>query len=68
MRTRNGKTLLIEAKGDDRDNSDSARKLKLGQAWASKAGNEFRYFMVFSTNPIEDAYRLDALVPVLANL
>ena len=68
VRTRNGKTLLIEAKGDDRDNSDSARKLKLGQAWASKAGNEFRYFMVFSTNPIEDAYRLDALVPVLANL
>lgn len=68
VRTKNGRTLLIEAKGDDRDNSDSARKLKLGQAWASKAGNEFRYFMVFDTNPIENAYRLDTLVPVLASL
>ena len=68
VRTKNGKTLLIEAKGDDRDNSDSGRKLKLGQTWAGKAGNEFRYFMVFDTNPIEDAYRLDALVPVVASI
>lgn len=68
VRTKNGKTLLIEAKGDDRDNSDSSRKLKLGQAWANKAGNDFRYFMVFDTNPVEGAYRLDALVPVIANL
>lgn len=68
VQTKNGKTLLIEAKGDDRDNSDSSRKLKLGQAWASKAGNNFRYFMVFDTNPIDDAYRLDAFLPVIANL
>jgi len=68
VRTKNGKTLLIEAKGDDRDNSDSGRKLKLGQTWAGKAGNAFRYFMVFDANPIKDAYRLDTLVPVLANL
>ena len=32
VQTRNGKTLLVETKGDDRDNSDSVRKLKLGEA------------------------------------
>lgn len=68
VQTKNGKTLLIEAKGDDRDNSDSCRKLKLGQAWANKAGNSFRYFMVFDANPIDNAYRLDAFLPVVANL
>ncbi len=68
VRTRNGKTLLIEAKGDDRDNSDSSRKLKLGQAWANTAGNDFRYFMVFDNNPIENAHRLDELLSIVASL
>jgi type III restriction enzyme len=68
VRTKNGKTLLIEAKGDDRDNSDSSRKLKLGQAWANKAGNDFRYFMVFDNNPIENAHRLDELLSIVASL
>ncbi len=58
VRLRNGKTLLVEAKGDDRDNSDSARKLKLGQLWAGKAGNEYRYLMIFDNNRMEGAHRL----------
>jgi type III restriction enzyme len=58
VRLRNGKTLLVEAKGDDRDNSDSARKLKLGQLWASKAGNDYRYLMIFDNNRIDGAHRL----------
>jgi type III restriction enzyme len=47
--TENDKLLLIEAKGDDRDNSDSAAKLRLGRKWADKAGESFRYFMVYQT-------------------
>jgi type III restriction enzyme len=58
VRMRSGKTLLVEAKGDDRDNSDSARKLKLGQLWASKAGNDYRYLMIFDNNRIDGAFRL----------
>ena len=66
--TKRGKKMLIESKGDDRDNSDSVRKLKLGSAWASKAGNDYRYFMVFENNPIEGAFRIDELVNVVGQL
>ena len=68
VQTKNGKTLLTETKGDDRDNSDSERELKLGNAWAAKAGNRYRYFMVFEKNPIAGAYRMDEVLPVIANL
>lgn len=66
--TKRGKALLVEVKGDDRDNSDSLRKLKLGEAWANKAGNDFRYFMVFESNPIQGAFRLDDLVRIVSEL
>lgn len=60
--------MIVETKGDDRDNSDSICKLKLGEAWANKDGNDFRYFMVFDKNGIEGSYRLDKFLPVIANL
>jgi 16S rRNA G966 N2-methylase RsmD len=54
--TKRHKVGVIETKGDDRDNSDSKTKLKLGQAWASKAGNDhFKYFMVFDRNLLDGA-------------
>ena len=57
-----GKVILLEAKGDDRDNSDSAAKLKLGKAWETATGREFRYMMVFNNKAIEGAHNLaDAL-------
>ncbi len=68
IQTKSGKILIVETKGDDRDNSDSIRKLKLGEAWASKAGNNFRYFMVFDNNAIDGAYRLDDFLQVIGNL
>lgn len=55
MRLASGKTLLIEAKGDDRDNSDSDLKIKLGKLWASRAGENFRYMMIFETKDVEGA-------------
>lgn len=54
--TNSGILLLIETKGDDRDNSDSKRKLELGKLWESKAGSDkFSYFMVFDKKPINGA-------------
>ncbi|MFZ4504718.1 MAG: hypothetical protein ACOYM1_12295, partial [Methylovulum sp.] len=54
--------VVIETKGDDRDNSDSELKLKLGKLWEAKAGPEFKYMMVFDNNTIDGAERLtDAL-------
>lgn len=47
---------MIETKGDDRDNSDSAAKNRLGQKWAQQAGRQYKYFMVFETHRLEDTY------------
>ena len=54
--TNAGRLLLVEVKGDDRDNSDSERKLKLGKMWESKAGSDnFGYFMVFDKKSLDGA-------------
>lgn len=45
--TQTGTLVIIEVKGDDRDNSDSERKLRMGRKWADKAGDGYRYYMVF---------------------
>lgn len=59
LRTERGKIIVVETKGDDRDNSDSEKKLLLGKKWEAKAGDGYRYMMVFENNPIEGAERLD---------
>ena len=58
-----GILLIVEVKGDDRDNSDSMRKLKLGKLWESKASSDnYSYFMVFDKNPIEGALNFNDFV------
>ncbi|HLO77228.1 MAG TPA: DEAD/DEAH box helicase family protein [Magnetospirillum sp.] len=59
---RSGRVVVLETKGDDRDNSDSATKLALGRDWAAQAGANFRYFMVFETRDLPGALRLDDFV------
>jgi type III restriction enzyme len=62
IKTESGSIIILETKGDYLDNTDSVRKLRLGEAWARKAGREFLYFMVFDKTPIDGAYKLaDAL-------
>ncbi|WP_028510332.1 DEAD/DEAH box helicase family protein [Ruminococcus sp. NK3A76] len=65
---KSGKIVLVEAKGDDRDNGDSRTKLKLGQTWAAQAGRKFKYFMTFDQNSIEGAYNLEDFAEVLRDL
>lgn len=66
--TKAGRTILLETKGDDRDNTDSALKLKLGKLWEAKAGRDFRYMMVFENNPIDGAERLADALKKIAQL
>lgn len=66
--TESGSRIIVETKGDHLDNSDSVKKLKLGQVWANKAGNEYRYFMAFKENPIKNAYLADDLIEVIGEL
>ena len=57
--TKKGHVILLETKGGDRDNSDSAAKNRLGKKWEELAGKKFHYFMVFEKNEIEGAYSLE---------
>ncbi|MBL7933094.1 MAG: hypothetical protein JNL60_14405, partial [Bacteroidia bacterium] len=68
IHTKKGKTLIVETKGDDRDNSDTEAKIRLGSAWEKLAGAQFRYFMVFDKNDMKDAYRLDAFLNIIREL
>ncbi|MBN2769212.1 MAG: DEAD/DEAH box helicase family protein [Spirochaetes bacterium] len=65
LKMKDGMIVLIETKGLDRDGSDSKKKLKLGQAWANKAGSNYRYFMVFTTDKLEGAKNLTELLTIL---
>jgi type III restriction enzyme len=65
VKTKAGRIIALETKGDDRDNTDSELKLKLGKMWEAKAGRDYRYMMVFENNPIDGAERLaDALTKI----
>jgi type III restriction enzyme len=56
--TKSGKVIIVETKGDDRDNSDSAAKARLGRIWQEKAGAGFFYFMVFDQGKVDGAWTL----------
>lgn len=66
--TEKGNLLVIETKGDDRDNDDSRDKTKLGKIWESKAGEKFKYFMVFQTKIVPDCYNASGIIDVIKRL
>ncbi len=68
VKMKSGRILVVEFKGDDRDNSDSKTKLQLGKKWAAEAGKQYRYFMVFNESPIEGAYSLADFAELLKEL
>lgn len=68
VKLKSGHILLIETKGDDRDNSDSERKLELGKMWANKAGQLFRYYMVFDKKAMEGAITVKDLLNTISKL
>ena len=69
--TKRGLLVLVEFKGDDRDNSDSKAKLQLGRQWQACAGQEqYRYFMVFKNRDfgLDGAYTVEEFAEVLREL
>jgi len=68
--TEKGILVVVEVKGDDRDNSDSERKLRLGRKWADKAGDGYRYYMVFDKLnwSKEGAYDLSEFIELMKRL
>jgi len=73
--TQSKNIIVVETKGDDRDNSDSKDKLKLGKIWESQAnqiahetGYRYHYMMVFESNPIEGAHTTGDVLKLIENL
>lgn len=68
--TQSGQIILAETKGNDRDNSDTKQKIKLGDAWSRAAGRGYHYFMVFDNDeaPLEGAVTLGRFLEVLHDL
>jgi type III restriction enzyme len=67
--------VIVETKGDDRDNSDSKDKLKLGKIWEAQAnqlshetGYRYHYMMVFDTNRIDGAYSTGEVLKLIEAL
>ena len=68
IRMKSGRTILVESKGDHLDNDDSRDKIWLGNKWADKAGDNYRYFMVFESKEVEGAITVKQLLQYLNEL
>lgn len=70
VKTKSGKIILIEAKGDYLDGDDSKAKLNLGRKWQEQAGPLYRYFMVFKDKDLglDGAYTLDNFADVMKDI
>jgi type III restriction enzyme len=68
VKTKAGRIITLETKGDDRDNSNSEFKLKLGKLWEARVGSGYKYMMVFDINPIDGAENLSDAIEKIAQL
>ncbi|HRE67379.1 MAG TPA: DEAD/DEAH box helicase family protein [Cyclobacteriaceae bacterium] len=65
IQTKSGKTVLLETKGD---HLDAEQKIRLGNLWASKAGNNYRYFMVYDRRTVDGAYKLEDFLNIIKDI
>lgn len=62
IKTKHGKIVMLETKGD---HLDAEKKIKLGNLWASKAGNNYRYCLVYEHRKVDHAYTKDEFLATL---
>jgi type III restriction enzyme len=65
IQTKSGKTIVLETKGD---HLDAEQKIRLGGLWASKAGNNYRYFMVYERRIVDGAYKLEDFMNIIKDI
>lgn len=66
--TKRNNLILIETKGDHLDNEESRAKNQLGKKWAEKAGENFKYFMVFQKKEVPDTYTAQSIIEIVKML
>ena len=65
IQTKSGKTIILETKGD---HLDAESKIRLGGLWANKAGNDYRYFMVYERRIVDGAYKLEDFLSIIREI
>lgn len=65
IKTKRGKIILLETKGDY---LDAEQKILLGQLWANKAGSNYRYFLVYKSRQVSGAYTKEQFMDILKEL
>ena len=71
VRLDSGKIILLEAKGGHLvENTDSREKISMGREWQVRAGENFRYFMVFEAGNFDapDSYSLGEFLKTVPTL
>lgn len=65
IKTKKGKIVLLETKGD---HLEAEKKIKLGNLWASKAGNNYKYCLVFKEKIADGTYTKNDFLDLIKNL
>lgn len=65
IRMKSGKIIVLETKGD---HLDAEQKISLGNLWASKAGNTYRYYMVYEHRTEAGAVKLEDFLQKIQKL
>jgi len=65
IQTKSNKTILLETKGD---HLDAEQKIRLGNLWAGKTGNNFKYFMVYERRTVDGAYKLEDFLNIIKDI
>ena len=65
IQTKSGKTIVLETKGD---HLDAESKIRLGGLWEKKAGNDYRYFMVYERRIVDGAYKLEDFLSMIREI
>lgn len=65
IKTKKGKIILLETKGD---HLEAEKKIRLGNLWANKAGNDYRYCLVYKDRKVDGAYTKPEFIDMMKSL
>lgn len=65
IKTKKGKIVLLETKGD---HLEAEKKIQLGNLWANKAGNDYRYCLVYKDRKVDGAYTKSEFIDMMKSL
>ena len=65
IKTKKGKIILLETKGD---HLEAEKKIRLGNLWANKAGNDYRYCLVYKDRKVDGAYTKSEFIEMMKSL